>query len=321
MIKPVKYLLLPCLAAIMLFPSCRQALPSSSTAVQSVPAVKKPGDYQEKLLSGGRVRNYDLHVPPSYNGRVGMPLVIVLHGGGGGPQSIATTTGMSAKSDEAGFIVVYPAGTGPVGIESLLTWNAGNCCGYALDNNVDDVGFIRDMIDKLERELIIDPSRIYAAGFSNGGMMCYRLALELSDKIVAVAPVSGAMGVANPVAVNPESLIIFHGTADENVLYNGGAPLRQIDTHPRVDRPVSYAVNFWTEFDGCSLSGNVTSGHIVKTTYSGGKNGTEVILYTIIGGGHAWPGGKPGSLQGDIPTQEISATDLIWDFFQSQHGR
>jgi polyhydroxybutyrate depolymerase len=273
------------------------------------------------MLSGGRVRTFLLHVPLSYDGRQRMPLVIVLHGGGGNADSVVEMSGMSARADSAGFIAVYPNGTGALGNDRLLTWNVGNCCGYALDNGVDDVGFIRGLIARLEVELAIDPARVYATGVSNGGMLSYYLAVELSDKIAAIAPVSGAMDMPDPQPGSPVSVIIFHGTADEHVLYNGGVPLQQLDTHTRVDKSVAYAVNFWVAFDGCTLSGNVTRGHIITTSYGGGKNGTGVVLYAIVGGGHAWPGGNAVRLGGDTPTQEISATDLMWDFFAAHPKR
>jgi len=306
-----------------LLSACRQAVPITTTPSGSMPVLTgaasvKPGDYEETLAAGGKTRNYLLHVPPSYNAGEKMPLVIILHGGGGSAKSMAGVTGMNAKADEAGFIAVYPNGTGPLGDERLLTWNAGNCCGYALENNVDDVGFIRQLIAELEKNLAVDTTRIYAAGMSNGGMMNYRLACELADKIAAIAPVAGAMGMSDCIPASPVSVIIFHGTADEHVLYEGGAPLKTIDTHPRIDKPVSYAVDFWVGLNGCSREvKKETGGNIIKETYSGGKNGNEVILYTIVGGKHAWPGGKPGWLGGDAPTQEISATDLMWDFFAS----
>ena len=199
-----------------------------------------------------------------------------------------------------------------------MTWNAGYCCGYSIDNNIDDVGFIRSLIAKLEGSLAIDESRLYATGISNGGMMSYRLALELSDILAAIAPVAGAMNPPQNPPESPLSVIIFHGTADEHVLYKGGAPLQSIDNHDRVDKPVSYAVDYWVNFDGCAVKPvRETNGSIIKDTYGGGKNGTEVVLYTIIGGKHAWPGGKTAWLGGDLPTYEISATDLMWDFFAS----
>jgi len=307
-------LLIACIIMAALVSTCRQAPPVATTS--SPAAAVKPGDYEETIISGGKMRNYLLHVPNSYDRQKKTPLVIIMHGGGGNAKSMAEVTGMNTKSDKAGFIAVYPNGTGPVGDERILTWNAGNCCGYALDNNIDDAGFIRELIARLENKLTIDTSRIYATGISNGGMMSYRLGCELADKIAAIAPVAGAMGMSDCNPANPVSVIIFHGTADEHVLYGGGAPLKSIDSHPRIDKPVSYAVDFWAGLNGCSREAKKEiSGSIIKETYSGGRNGTEVVLYTIAGGKHAWPGGKTAWLGGDVPTKEISATDLMWDFF------
>src|SRR4030042_572429 len=132
-----------------------------------------------------------------------MPLVIVLHGGGGNAQSTAGMTGMNVKADSSGVIAVYPNGNGRLSDEKLLTWNAGNCCGYALDNNIDDVAFIRSLIDDLQSKLAIDQSRVYATGISNGGMMSYLLACQLSDKIAAIAPVAGTMGMNSCLPAQP----------------------------------------------------------------------------------------------------------------------
>ena len=324
--KNIKYLLIAGAILAAMLTSCRltsQIKPSSHPTETAQPTITtpekiQPGDYEGSIAAGGRIRNYLLHIPPAYDGQTAAPLVIVMHGGGGNAASMMEVTGMSAKADEAGFIVVYPNGTGPISDEKLLTWNTGNCCGYALENNVDDVGFIRALIEKLERELAIDKAGIYATGMSNGGMMSYRLGCELSDKLAAIAPVAGAMAVPEVEPVSPVAVIIFHGTADEHVLYEGGAPKKTIDSHPRVDKPVSYAVDFWVDFNDCSEEAvKETKGNIVKETYRGGRDGTEVVLYTIIGGKHAWPGGKTGWVGGDIPTREISATDLMWDFFKS----
>ena len=148
--------------------------------------------------------------------------------------------------------------------------------------------------------------------------MSYRLACELSAIVAAIAPVAGSMGTPEVMPVSPVSIIIFHGTADEHVLYDGGTPLKSIDTHERIDNPVSYAVDFWVDFNGCSPEATrETSGNIIKETYSGGKNGAEVLLYTVVGGKHAWPGGRAAWVGGDRPTREISATDLMWDFFNT----
>ncbi len=274
----------------------------------------KPGDHELALTAGGRERTYLLHLPPAYDGKRSLPLVIVLHGGGGNAEGAVRMTGFSAKADREGFIVVYPNGSGRLKAR-LLTWNSGNCCGYALDSDADDVGFIRALIDEMVRTRAVDPQRVYVTGMSNGGMMTYRLGCELSDKIAAIAPVAGALNVENCQPANPVSVIIFHGTADEHVLYNGGEPIRKVDRHFRMDKPVSYAVSFWVKHDGCSgTSKRIEKGSIRTEIYDGGKDGTEVVLYTVNGGGHAWPGGQ-AYLLGTVPTREISATDLMWDFF------
>jgi len=307
--KNIKYLLIACFILAAALSGCKTASPEPV----------KPGDYEGSLSAGGLTRSYLAHVPPAYDGKTEMPMVIVLHGGGGNAQKMPGVTGMSAKADEAGFIAVYPNGTGPLNQEILLTWNADFCCGYALDNDIDDVGFIRSLIEKLEKELAIDASRIYVTGISNGGMMTYRLGCELADKIAAIAPVAGSMGDWEVNSESPVSVIIFHGTADQHVLYEGGAPIKKADTHDRIDKPVSYAVDFWAEHNGCSTTRvREITGNIVKDSYSGGKNGTEAVLYTIIGGGHAWPGGGIASEEeNDKPTEEIYATDLMWEFFES----
>jgi len=274
----------------------------------------KAGGHVLSLKVSGSERTYLLHLPPVYDGKRSLPLVIVLHGGGGNAPGAVHMTGFSEKADKEGFVVVYPNGSGRLKTR-LLTWNSGNCCGYALDNDVDDVGFIRALIDEVVKTRAVDPKRVYVTGMSNGGMMTYRLACELSDKIASAAPVAGALNLENPHPTHPVSMIIFHGTADEHVLYEGGEPIKKVDPHRRVDKSVSYAVNFWVKQDGCSETPErEEKGNIRMEIYRGGKEGTEVALYTVKGGGHAWPGGE-SYLLGAEPTKEISATDLMWDFF------
>ncbi len=315
MLKNIAALLSACICAGILLSSCSQS-------PNTTPVVIKPGDYEQSMIAGGRTRNYLLHIPPVYDGEQAMPLVIILHGGGGNAKSMIEITGMNEKSDEAGFIAVYPNGTGGISDEKILTWNCGFCCGYAANNNIDDVGFIRSLIDNLEGQLNIDTARIFVTGISNGGMMTYRLGCELADKIAAIAPVAGSMGDWAVVSENPVSVIIFHGTADQHVLYEGGVPLKSFDAGNRVDKPVSYAVDFWVNFNNCSTTpAKETSGNIIKDVYSGGRNGSEVVLYTIIGGKHAWPGGRAAWLGGDVATREISATDLMWEFFAAHPKR
>jgi len=278
------------------------------------------GDHEGSLSHDGRTRTYIVHIPPFYDGTKPLPLVIVLHGGGGNARHVPKLTKMSAKADKEGFIVVYPNGSGRLQ-KRLLTWNAGNCCAYALDEKVDDVGFVRALIDKLEGRLAIDPKRVYATGISNGGMMTYALACELSDKLAAIGVVAGALNYKPCRPKEPVSVVIFHGTADEHVLYGGGRPKRMADWHDRIDKPVSYAVSFWAKHDKCSSKEKAKiKENIIREAHGGCADGTEVVLYTIEGGGHVWPGGLR-LRRSDDPSHAISATDIIWNFFKHHPKR
>lgn len=294
------------------------AAPADRTATPAVfTRAVTTGDYDGSIQSGGHTRTYIVHTPPGYDGTQPIPLVMVLHGGGGSAAGAETQTGMSAKADQAGFIAVYPNGTGPLS-DRLLTWNTWNCCGYAQQRNVDDVAFLRTLVGQLEQDYAIDPARVYATGISNGGMMSYRLACEAADLFAAVAPVSGALNTDTCNPSQPVSVLAFHGTDDQNIPYYGGRGAKSFPgtTPNRDDRPVSYAIGFWVQSDQCTSTPQRTqSGNIVREEYAGGTHGTTVVLYTINGGGHAWPGGQRMAAFLDPPTQEVSATDLIWDFF------
>jgi polyhydroxybutyrate depolymerase len=281
----------------------------------------KPGYHDGSLTHAGMTRTYRLYIPTLYvvQKPEAVPLVIVLHGGGGNAENAALVTGFSQKANKEGFIVVYPNGTSWIGRNIFLTWNSGNCCGYALENNIDDVGFIKALIEKLKQELPVDPKRIYVTGISNGAMMSYRLACELSDIIAAIGPVAGALNVKDCRPAHPVSVVIFHGMNDVHVRYNGGKSLKMAENRERTDTPVSYAVSFWTKNNRCSATPETEEkGRLIKKLYTGGLSGTEVLFYTIKGGGHAWPGGKKtGYIDADEPIYGVPATDLLWEFFKN----
>jgi polyhydroxybutyrate depolymerase len=254
---------------------------------------------------GGRTRAYYLRLPPSYVPGRPLPLVFVLHGAGQSPSGAERMSGMTAKAAFENFIVVYPAGTGRV--QSMPTWNSGACCGYAMQNQVDDVAFIRALLDKIERQYSVDPRRVYATGISNGGMMSYRLACDLADCIAAVAPVEGAQDTPCHPA-NPVSVLVFHGTDDHLVPYDGGSTPFQIGSK-RTDTSVAETVAFWVHENGCSAApGHDQASGASADVYTGCKEGTGVTLYTIPGGHHSWPGTS-------LSHNELPATDLIWSFF------
>jgi polyhydroxybutyrate depolymerase len=293
---------------------------STPTPVKTTPGqTHTAGDYDQSLQSGNRKRTFQVHLPPAITGQKPLPLVLVFHGGGGNGDNIARVSEMSAKADKEGFIAVYPDGSG-LQSDKLLTWNGGFCCGYALDKNIDDTGFIRSLIEYLEKTYPVDSKRIYATGMSNGGIMSYRLGVTLADKIAAIAPISAAMNGSELQPSGPVSVIAFNGLKDEHVPYDGGPSKKAVvkDAMQGEFKPVSYAISYWVKNDAASpISVREDKGNIIIDTYKGGKNGTEVVLYTLKNGGHAWPGGVKGSVIGDDPTNEISATDIMWEFFKN----
>jgi len=264
-----------------------------------------PGSHS--ISVNGTTRSYLIHVPPGYSAGHPVPLVIVMHGATQPASSIEKMSGMDSYADKYDFIAVYPEGTG-----RAPTWNAGACCGFAQSNKIDDVGFIRALIAHLEHDYSIDPRRIYATGISNGAMMSYRLGCELADRIAAIAPVEGAQDLDCKPS-EPVSVVVFHGTADRLVPYNGGSTPFQIGPH-RTDTSVESTVEFWVEKNGClpAPEQSQTSGvHI--SIYSGCVSGTGVVLYAIQGGRHDWPG-SPGSIRMGIDGG-VNATDVMWKFF------
>jgi polyhydroxybutyrate depolymerase len=264
----------------------------------------------------GGLRSYRLHVPTGHDPSVPLALVVALHGGGGNGANLEAHVGLDAIADREGFLVVYPDGSGRLG-DLLLTWNSGNCCGFALDQQADDVAFLRALVSHLSQRFAIDPARVYATGMSNGGMMSYRLACEASDLFAAVAPVAGALNVDCEPS-EPLSVLAIHGTADRHVLFEGGAPVVSVDSHERVDRSVHYAMAFWAARDGCALGPTTEHGGTVNhEVYPDCDTGLAVELLAVEGGGHAWPGGESFSRLRDEPSQALDASEAIWAFFEA----
>ncbi|MCB1325210.1 MAG: prolyl oligopeptidase family serine peptidase [Spirochaetales bacterium] len=262
----------------------------------------------------GRERLALIHMPARVRG-ASQPLVVMLHGGGGNGAQFMESSGFVEYADEFGLIAAFPYGTGPFE-KSLLTWNAGNCCGRALDEGVDDVAFIRALVQTLVDSYGVDPRRVYAAGISNGAMMSYRLACDASDVFRGIAPVAGALNLSPCRALTPVSLMAIHGTADRHVLYDGGAPEVRADRrHDRVDTSVSESVGFWVDRNACSANARVSvQGTVRHDIYANCREGRTVELFTIDGGTHSWPGGTRGWIGGDEPSQAISASRLIAEF-------
>lgn len=282
-----------------------------------------PGNYTLNLGPVGDQREVRLHIPPAHDGRSQLPLLIVLHGGAQNAAGVQRLSGLDADADEFGFIVAYPNGSGALE-DKILTWNAGHCCGYALIRRIDDVRYIESLIDYFTSNYAIDPDRVYLTGISNGGMMAYRAGAELSGKVAGIAPIAASLGgqaveqgrlfmpdqPSSPVAV-----IAFSGMQDQHVLYEGGQALEAAD--PRVDISAAESIAFWVEANGCDpvpATETQADGNIIIDTYSNCAGRADVVLVTIVDGGHAWPGADRG-LASDPPTQDISANEMMLEFF------
>ena len=266
----------------------------------------------------GRKRTYRLHVPKAA-GSARLPLVLSFHGGGTDADFMAAFCGLDEKADEAGFVVAYPDGTGR--IPNSLTWNAGCCCGRAMRDNVDDVLFTSELIDELTRILAIDVRRVYATGMSNGAMLCYRLANELAHRIAAIAPVGGPTCQDRCTATHIVPICHFHGTRDQFAPFDGGIGIRSLTKTRFMSVPQTMAI--WSEAYHCraleiqELPANVENGtHVTQARYVGEQEGAEIVLYTIHGGGHTWPGRDTHLDYLGPTTKNISANDALWTFFE-----
>lgn len=300
--------LIICLIALGLTACARDAV--SNPASSAPPA----GNSIRKLHHKGFERSYILHKPPGHDPTRPTAVVLVFHGGGGNAEQVARQTGFNIQADQAGFLVAYPNGTGRWR-DKLLTWNGGRCCGYAQKENVDDVGFVRAVIADLQRIAAVDTQRIYATGISNGGILSYRLACEASDLIAAIGPVAGTQNLSRCEPKQPVSVIHFHGTADHHLPYDGGVG-SQSKTGVNYSS-VKDSVQFWLDVNRCPSTSTIREfADIRHLAYRGCAQGSAVELYTVVGGGHAWPGGSgPAWRGGDQPTRTISATRILWDFF------
>lgn len=211
----------------------------------------KAGDYTFSLQHQGETRQYMVHIPRNYNPQVAAALVLSLHGGGGNMQYQANDSyyHLISKSDQEGFIAVFPNGYSRLRSGKFATWNAGICCGKARDKNTDDVGWIKTVVADIKNKVNVDPKRIYANGMSNGGMMSYRLACELADTFTAIAAVAGTDGTQQCTPSKPVSILHIHALDDDHVLFNGGSGI-QSKTHADFIS-VPNTISKWVKLNGC----------------------------------------------------------------------
>lgn len=284
-------------AAGLLLTGCSGSL--RSALGQTFDASLPGGSSVRQITSAGIVRRYLLHVPASYDPSTRTALIFNFHGYDVTTEEEESLSGMSAKADQAGFIVVYPEGLNK-------GWSDGPGP-YGLH----DLEFVRDLIGTLEGQYNIDPKRIYATGMSNGGGMANRVGCSMADLFAAIAPDAGAYNFwqdCNP--TRPMPVLAFHGLEDALAPYAGGG----IDT---MEPPVEDWAAAWARRDGCNAGPAVTAPvqAVTVRTWSACQGNAEVVLYTLAGEGHSWPGSP--TMPKEITSQAINATDIMWTFFKA----
>lgn len=258
-----------------------------------------------------RERNYEVFRPEHATGP--LPLVIGLHGGYGTGERFESHAGLLKVKGAKEFVFVFPDGY-------RHSWNAGRCCGSAEKENVDDVKFLRALIDKLVAQGYADPARVYITGFSNGAKMAYRAACEMSDKLRAIAPVGGSADVEEEFCkpTKPVAVLHIHGDADKWAPLHGGTGVRE---KAGVQNPVADGVRGWAKINGCThhqpeverLAGAECS------THTGCQRNAEVTQCIVSGMGHQWPGDEPSAMFKRTfgpPAPQIPASEFILQFFR-----
>lgn len=280
---------------------------------------------ERTLMHDGQKRSYIIDKPTMATNGAKLPVIIMLHGGGGNGENGKRMSGFTEKAVPRGVIAVYPSGTSRFRrMKKIKTWNAGHCCGYAMKQNIDDVGFISALIDELVTRDNADPKRIYVTGMSNGAMMTHQIGAKLSHKITAIAPVVGGLFGDEPRPTSAVSVLTINGRLDKFVPLEGGPGggrfADQWDGTPV--KPAEYQGTFWAAANDCQMSPKVShsaNGAITFLQYTC-PNGRDVVHYVVNDSGHAWPGGEKGSPRGDVPSRSLDATEVIFDFFM-RHSR
>jgi polyhydroxybutyrate depolymerase len=271
----------------------------SSSAQQTINA---------SITHDGIERDYILYVPEIYDGSTAVPLVLNFHGFGSSASQQMFYGDFRDIADTEGFLLVHPEGTTLIGNQF---WNVGF---PGLSSTIDDVGFTEALIDELATLYTIDLDRVYATGMSNGGFMSFLLACQLSEKIAAVASVTGSMTQDTFDDCNaqlPTPVLQIHGTEDDVVSYNEN----------NLSLPIPDVISYWVDHNNCETTPTTTTlpdvdvsdgSTIEYSVYEDGDNGITTEHMKVIGGGHTWPG---SILNSAGTNQDIDASMEIWLFF------
>lgn len=270
------------------------------------------GTSTDALTHDGLDRTFRVHVPPGDDGRA-RPVVVMFHGGGGsGAQLENASSRMDVIADREGFVTVYPDGTG-----AIRTWNGDGCCGSAAASDVDDVGFVSALLDHLEATLCVDRRRIFAAGMSNGAILTHRLACSLADRLAAVAPVAGTDMTSTCTPTRPIPIMQIHGSDDGHVPWEGGLGCGPANV---AFTSVPTTIARWQSRNGCASTSTRSLAEGDGFCERSDDCDADVVLCTVEGGGHSWPGGEPNVGVIDCPedgaqSTTFDASEVMYAFF------
>jgi polyhydroxybutyrate depolymerase len=258
----------------------------------------------KSIIHDNMQRDYIIHIPSSYNVNTPIPLVFCFHGYTSNASTIMSYANFNYISDTAGFIVVYPQGTL---LQGTTHWNVG---GWTTGSTTDDVGFSISLLDSISNEYNIDDTRVYSTGMSNGGYMSFLLACQVSDKIAAIASVTGSMTPQTYNACNPQHptpILQIHGTNDQTVPYIGD---------PTWTESIDDVLQYWVGYNNCNSTPTITAIADINQfdgstaeyiIYDGCDNSVTTEHFKIYGGDHDWPG-----VWGNM---DIHASAEVWKFF------
>lgn len=275
------------------------------------------GDYEFAVNVNGDKRPYLVHIPTQSQAGQALPMVLALHGGLGNMHVQASERfyHQVSAAEKYGYIVVFPNGYSRLPGGKFATWNAGLCCGPAVKKQSDDVAVIRAIIEDMQQRAQVDAKRIFVDGMSNGGMMSYRLACELSDTVSAIAAVAGTDNTQRCQPARPVAILHIHAKDDDHVPFDGGKGQKSM-----VDvsfNSVPATIQKWVRINQAQPQAE----RILQVPgayceiHRGGL--APVQLCVTESGGHSWPGGsKPRG--GTAGASAISANDVIWQFFNAQ---
>jgi polyhydroxybutyrate depolymerase len=292
--------------------------PTESTTDAVSEMLSAARDFSGTIEAGGTVRSYQVHVPARKASQT-LPLVLVLHGGGGNGAGMRTLTGMDSSADATGFIAVYPDGV-------QKNWSDGRGTTDSEKAGVNDVAFLSSLVGKLSSELNADPKRIYATGISNGGFMSARLACDASSVFAAVSVVAATIPENVRANCKPSRAVPFmliHGTADKIVPESGGTMTMG---DGGVIASTSQTVNLWRDLNKCSGAAGTTEINpvndgtsITLERFTGCASSSEVVFYKVTDGGHTWPGGSqnvPVIIVGKT-SRDVNASETMFAFFKN----